>query len=173
MFVTQGRVVRGKNLPALKALVVSLTRWTSSSPLITREVWVDLVILTPRIFNSSVTLIYSRGELACFQPLHLPNASSWHFYVWGSLCSLLPEDFSKNEMMWSSVLNSSCDLRMHFKSSTNPKKNWSRKKVPVPVPEKIGPGKKYRYRYRKNLVPVPKNSRELPVIVYFNIFMYL
>ena len=120
MFVTQGCVVRGKNLPALKALVVSLTRWTSSSPLITREVWVDLVILTPRIFNSSVTLIYSRGELACFQPLHLPNASSWHFYVWGSLCSLLPEDFSKNEMMWSSVLNSSCDLKMHFRSSTNP-----------------------------------------------------
>ena len=41
------------------------------------------------------------------------------------------------------------------------------------VPEKFSPGKKYRYRYRKNLVPVPKNSRELPVIVYFNIFMYL
>ena len=57
---------------------------------------------------------------------------------------------------------------------------------PAPVPGKFGPGKKYRYRYRKKLVPekvpvlvpkkmvpVPENSRELPVIVYFNIFMYL
>ena len=41
-------------------------------------------------------------------------------------------------------------------TGTGTGKNWSRKKVPVPVLEKIGPG-----------------TVEFPVIVYFDMFMYL
>ena len=41
------------------------------------------------------------------------------------------------------------------------------------VPEKSTGTGTWKIWYRKNFVPVPENSQELPVIVYFDIFMYL